>query len=177
VTSATTRPASGLEGQSRPTVALWRVDLNGDRVPVIHRFAYPDGARDAEALLLDSDGTPLIVTKEARCGRAVPAGVRPGDPNNSHEQAVPLERVGEFAPVDTGTEHALGRAARQVVTGGANSPDGDRVVLRTYTDAFEFDVTDGDVVRAITSGTPRITPLPGSRWARRSPTRRTGSTS
>jgi hypothetical protein len=45
------------------------------------------------------------------------------------------------------------------VTGGATAPDGSRVVLRTYTDAFEWDVKDGDVVAALTTGTPRVTPL------------------
>ena len=47
-----------------------------------------------------------------------------------------------------------------MVTGAANAPDGRRVVLRSYADAFEYDVPDGDVVKALTSGTPRITPLP-----------------
>jgi hypothetical protein len=147
-------------GEPRPTVALWRVDLSGgDRTPVIHRFTYPDGPRDAEGLLLDGDGTPIIVTREvgvAELFRPAAAMV----PNNPPDQAVPLERIGEFSPPDTGTEHQLGRVARQVVTGAANHPSGDRVVLRTYTDAFEFDVVDGDVAAAITSTTPRVTPLP-----------------
>jgi hypothetical protein len=147
-------------GLPRETVALWRVDLNGDRTPVIHRFAYPDGPHDAEALILDGDGTPIIVIKTVgAAGLYRPAA--PMVPNNPPEQAVPLERIGEFTPPDTGAEHSFGRIARLVITGGANAPDGSRVVLRTYTDAFEFDVTDGDVVGAITSGTPRITPLRG----------------
>lgn len=147
------------EGQPRPTVALWRVELTGDRTPVIHRFAYPDGAHDAEALVLDGDGMPLIITKEVGAA-GIYRPVSDPVPNNPHEQAVPLERVGEFSPPDTGAEHAFGRLARLVITGGATAPDGSRVVLRTYTDAFEFDVTDGDVAAAITDGTPRITPLP-----------------
>ena len=47
-----------------------------------------------------------------------------------------------------------------MITGAASAPDGRRVVLRSYADAFEYDVPDGDVVRALTTGTPRITPLP-----------------
>lgn len=146
--------------QERPTVAFWRIDLAGDRIPVIHRFAYPDGPHDAEALILDQDGVPVIVTKELDG----PAGLyRPAAEmvaNNPHEQAVPLERVGEFDPPDTGSSNALGPAGRRTITGGAVSPERDRVVLRTYADAFEFDVTDGDVVGAISAGTPRVTPLP-----------------
>jgi hypothetical protein len=71
-----------------------------------------------------------------------------------------LKRVGEFSLTATGTSNPFSIAGRLVVTGGANSPDGSRVVLRTYADAFEFDVTGGDVVKAITTGTPRITALP-----------------
>jgi hypothetical protein len=147
-------------GDPRGTVAFWRVDLAGDRIPVIHRFAYPDGAHDAEALILDSDGTPIIVTK-APGTASLYRPAAPMVPDNLPEQAVPLERIGEFSPPDTGADHALGRLARIAITGGATAPDGTRVVLRTYTDAFEFDITDGDVVAAITEGTPRITPLPG----------------
>ena len=39
------------------------------------------------------------------------------------------------------------------------SPDGTRIVLRTYADAFEWDVPDGDIVTAVTTGKPRVTPL------------------
>lgn len=145
--------------QERPNVALWRIELSGDRVPVIYRFSYPDGAKDAEALILDGDGTPIIVSREVGTARLY----RPDGeltPSQGPQDTVPLEQVGEFSPPDTGTPHALGRLARQVVTGGANSPDGSRVVLRTLTDAFEFEVTDGDVVAAISSAEPTITPLP-----------------
>lgn len=149
-------------GSPRATVALWRVDLSGgDRTPLIHRFVYPDGqARDAEALVLDGDGTPIIITKNVGTAELY----RPTEfiPQNPPEQGVPLEKLGEFTPPETQTEHylsALSIAGRRVVTGGANSPDGSKVVLRTYTDALEFDVVDGDVVAAITEGEPRVTPL------------------
>lgn len=149
----------GGEGESRPTTALWRMDLGGDRTPVIHRFVYPDGQmRDAEALLLDSDGVPIIVTKElTTAGLYQPTELVP---NNPPEQAVQLELVGEVSLPETETEHFLGALGRQVITGGAVAPDRGRVVLRTYADAFEFDVADGDIVAAITDGEPRITPLP-----------------
>jgi len=51
---------------------------------------------------------------------------------------------------------ALGRIA---ITGAARSPDGSKVVVRTYADAFEYDVTNGDIVDALTTGKPRVTPL------------------
>jgi hypothetical protein len=48
-----------------------------------------------------------------------------------------------------------------LITGGAVAPDGRRVVLRTYTDAYEWDVPDGDIAAALAAGDPRHTPLPG----------------
>jgi hypothetical protein len=154
---------TGVPSEGRQTVALWRVDLAGDRVPVIHRFSYPGEMRDAEALLLDGDGTPIIVTRDPSGTTELFLPAQEMVPLNAPEQAVPLEQVGEFTVPDTGTDYSgqlPSAVARSVVTDGANSPEGDRVVLRTYTDAFEWDVTDGDVAAAITGGTPRVTPLP-----------------
>jgi hypothetical protein len=73
-----------------------------------------------------------------------------------------LTKAGTFKPEQTGTANKLGNRgpAQNEVTGGAVSPDGSKVALRTLTDAYEWDVTDGNVVAALTNGTPRITPLP-----------------
>ena len=73
---------------------------------------------------------------------------------------MPLKLAGQFTPEQTGTATKFGLAGQNWVTGGANSPDGSKVVIRTYSDAYEFDVKNGDVVSAITKGKPRITPLP-----------------
>jgi hypothetical protein len=141
----------------RRNVALWKL-APGAKTPVIHRLTYPDGARDAEALLIAGDGTPVIVTKEI--GR--PAGIyMPSSALVPNSQAgVQLKRVGEIKLPASETPNALGPPGRLVVTGAGQSPDGKRVALRTYADAFEWDVPDGDVVKAITTGKPRATPLP-----------------
>ncbi|MFD1320976.1 SdiA-regulated/phytase-like domain-containing protein [Micromonospora sonneratiae] len=144
----------GDNGASRETVALWKF-APGAKTPVIHRLSYPDGARDAEALVLAGDGTPIIITKDPIRPRLY-APVGPLQAN----QTVRLARVGEFRLPLTSTKNPFAMAGRVVVTGGANSPDGSRVVLRTYADALEFDVTDGDVVKAITQGKPKVVPLP-----------------
>ncbi|WP_234359416.1 esterase-like activity of phytase family protein [Plantactinospora sp. BC1] len=138
----------------RETVALWKL-APGARSPVLHRVSYPDGAHDAEALLLSGDGTPIIVTKDSGTpGLYAPArGLRAG-------QTTPLRRVGQFTLPRSSTSNPFSIFGRQLVTGGAVAPDGSRVVLRTYADALEFDVTNGDVVRAVTQGTPRVIPLP-----------------
>ncbi|GAB7036688.1 hypothetical protein JCM9533A_05350 [Catenuloplanes niger JCM 9533] len=140
----------GDNGGVRETVGLWRLAPGADE-PVPVRYTYPDGARDAEALLLDGDGTPIIVTK---------------DPFSPGLYAVPgddggvLRKAGSVRIPDSQTGNPFGFAGRYVVTGGAVSPDGTRVVLRTYADAFEFLVTDGDVITSITDGTAEAIPLP-----------------
>ncbi|HEX5598053.1 MAG TPA: hypothetical protein VFX61_18870 [Micromonosporaceae bacterium] len=142
----------------RDTVALWTMPVDGSKQPVIHRLAYPDGPHDAEALLFNGDGTPIIVTKSlGRSELYSPTG--PLQPNTA--EGVPMKKLGEVRIPRTSTPHDFGPGARMLVTGGATAPDGSRVVLRTYTDAFEWDVTDGDVVAALTTTTPRVTSLPG----------------
>ncbi|GAA3734605.1 hypothetical protein GCM10022225_16240 [Plantactinospora mayteni] len=138
----------------RETVALWKL-APGAESPVLHRISYPDGAHDAEALLLSGDGTPIIVTKDPGTpGLYAPArALRAG-------QTTPLRKVGQFTLPRSTTSNPFSIFGRQLVTGGAVAPDGSRVILRTYADALEFDVTGGDVVRAVTEGTPRVIPLP-----------------
>jgi hypothetical protein len=71
-----------------------------------------------------------------------------------------LTKAGVFTIPATTTSNPFSLLGRLVVTGGAVSPDASRVVLRTYADAFEFDVAGGDIVKAITTTEPRIVPLP-----------------
>jgi hypothetical protein len=141
----------------RKTIALWKL-APGAKRPVIHRLTYPDGPHDAEALLLNGDGTPILVTKEMG-GNAdvfVPSG--PLVPNTA--DGVPLVKVGSVNLPDSQTPNFLEGFGRRMVTGGAVSPDGRHAILRTYADAWEYDVEDGDVVKALTEGEPRQTPLP-----------------
>jgi hypothetical protein len=143
--------------QRRATVALWRLAPNS-ATPVIYRLAYPDGPHDAEALLLADDGTPVIMTKEllAPAGLYVPAAALSA--NNT--QPVALRKVGSFSPYLTGTSNPFGVVGQLIVTGAGRSPDGHRLAIRTYSDAYEFTVTGGDIISAITTGTPQITALP-----------------
>ncbi|GAA0800471.1 hypothetical protein [Spirilliplanes yamanashiensis] len=141
--------------ERRPTVALWTMPVSGAKQPVIHRFTYPDGPKDAEALLLTPDNKPIIVTKEiGKSGLYTPTG--PMKANNT--TGVPLEKIGEFT-VPASTTPTGFIPGRVTVTGGAVSPDGTRVVLRTYSDAYEWDVTGGDIAAAV-KNKPRVTPLP-----------------
>lgn len=144
----------GDNDRSRQTVAVWRLPAGGAR-PLLYRLTYPDGPHDAEALLLDGAGRPLIVTKQGGA-----AGIYAPARDLVAGRAVPLVRRGQVRLPGTDTSNPFGFLGRAVVTGAATSPDGRRVVLRTYADAFEFDVAGGDVVAALTGGTPRVVPLP-----------------
>jgi len=139
----------------RSTVALWKLPPNSSTT-TLYRLTFPSGEKhDAETLLMAADDTPVIVTRD-------PAGASklytPTGPLTTNKPT-PMKRVGEFKPSRTGSPHTLGLIGQLTVTGGANSKDRSKVALRTYSDAYEWDVTDGDVVKAITTGEPRVTPL------------------
>ncbi|SIQ92417.1 esterase-like activity of phytase family protein [Micromonospora avicenniae] len=142
----------GDNDRSRETIAVWKLAPGADR-PVLHRMRYPDGPHDAEAMLVTGDGRPVVVTKFSANLYAPTAALRPG-------VTVPLAKVGQVKLPASTTSNPYGLLGRSAVTGAATAPDGRRVVLRTYADAFEFDVADGDVIAALTGGTPRATPLP-----------------
>jgi hypothetical protein len=138
----------------RSTVGLWRL-APGAKAPVLYRLSYPDGAHDAEALLLAPSGKPIIVTKSVAAGGVyVPAGPLTAG------RTTPLRREGDVALPMTTTSNPFSFAGRLVITGGAVSPDGRFAVLRTYADAFEFDVSGGDVVAAVTTGRARPVAMP-----------------
>lgn len=138
----------------RETVAVVVLDGDGAR---LHRLTYPDGPHDAEALLVDADGVPYVVTKEV--GR--PAGVyrTAGPPDGVGP--TPLEKVADVTlPASTTEGGPIGGLGSRTVTGAAATADGTVVALRTYTDAWLFAVPDGDLAAAL-SGTPVQVPLAG----------------
>ena len=83
---------------------------------------YPDGAHNAETLLVDPDGRLFVVTKEGhRAGvYATPDAPRPGT-------TVKLERIGP---------------APMFLTDGAISPDGSQVAVRGYTSLYLYGAND-----------------------------------
>ncbi|WP_415647797.1 hypothetical protein [Stackebrandtia soli] len=147
----------------RPNIALHEVSLDG-ATNNVYRFVYPDGAvHDTEALLLGPDGVPIFVTKDP----GAPVLYRPTaglDQALDKDNPLPLEEIGTLAIAQTETSggpEILGDAVSTLMTGGAVSADGSRVVLRTYTDAYEWAVVDGDIGATLIGDTePTITPLP-----------------
>lgn len=144
---------------SRDTVAVVVLGGRGDDSGEarLHRLSYPDGPHDAEALLVDADGVPFVITKEA--GR--PAGVyRPAGPPQG-TGPTPMQRVAQVSLPASDTEGGpIGGLGTRTVTGAAMSADGAVVALRTYTDAWLFPVPDGDLAAAL-AGAPARVPLPG----------------
>lgn len=92
------------------------------KVDGVFRASYPDGAQDAEALIVAPDGRLHIVTK----GETGPAALYRFPRDLVAGSTLRLERVGE--PLSKG---ALAQAAR--ITDGAVSPDGRWVALRSRT--------------------------------------------
>jgi hypothetical protein len=148
---------SGDPQLSRSNIALWKIPPSGQGS--IYRFTYPDGAHQSDAMVLDGDGRPIFITQPA--SGSGPANLyEPGPGPLQPNATVPLVNVGSFTPQATGTANKLSVIGNQLVTDGANSPDGTKVALRTFSDAYEWTVTGGNVVAAITKGTPLITPMP-----------------
>jgi len=146
---------TGDNGLSRDAVAVIVLPARGEAQ--LHRLTYPDGPHDAEALLVDADGVPFVITKEV----GSPAGVyRPAAPP-PRTGPTPLERVAEVSLPSSDTEGGpIGGTGSRTVTGAGMSADGQVVALRTYTDAWLYPVPDGDLAAAL-SGEPARVPLPG----------------
>jgi hypothetical protein len=146
---------TGDNGRSRETVALHVVSQDGEAS--LYRLTYPDGTHDAEAILLDGNGTPYIVTKEPIGSALV---YRPTGPLVA-QGTTPMEQVAQVSIKGTDTPGGPLQSSlvTRVVTGGAVSHDGKVVALRTYTDAYLFPVPNGDLVAALKSDPVRV-PLP-----------------
>ena len=114
----------------RRTVAVVVLPVAGDAA--LHRLFYPDGPHDAEALLVDPLGRPVVVTKEVER----PAGVYRTEARPDGVGPTPLVRVGELTlPTSDTPGGPIGRLGSRVVTGAAATRDGSIVALRSYTDA------------------------------------------
>lgn len=121
----------------RPTVVVYRVPepRSSGTVAVTARYElrYPDGARDAEALLFDrSSGSIVIVSKSLGGPAGVYAARRP-----SSGQVTTLRRTGtiELGPVEP-------------VTAGDVSADERTIALRTYDQAYIWRRRAGESVAA-----------------------------
>jgi hypothetical protein len=124
------------------------------------RFQYPGGAKfQAQAMVLDKGDVPIVFAQESASviGIYKPSTALKAEITENLPQ---MAKIGTFAPANTNTPNPKGPVGNAVVTGAAKSPDGKHVVVRTYSDAYEYEVAaDGDVAKALTT-TPVVTPLP-----------------
>ena len=148
----------GDNDRERETVAVWKVAPDFSSA-TIHRMTYPDGAHDAEAMIMPPNGLPVIITKyDEKTGKS---GVYVATEALKPNETVPMKKVGDVGFTNTGTPGGpLGAVSQRLVTGATLSSDGKRAVVRTYTDAYEYQVSDGDVAASIVKGSPIRTPLP-----------------
>jgi hypothetical protein len=140
----------------RPSVTVYEVaepDLDrgstGEAALVSRRhLRYDDGAHDAETLLVEPRSGDLLVVTKDRDGLSGVYRAAAGDEV--------LRRVGEIR-----FDRLVRRAGSyaKAATSGDIAPDGQRVVVRTPFEAFEWDV-GGDGVVAAFARTPRRIALP-----------------
>lgn len=100
------------------------------------RVRYPDGPRDAEALLVLPDGRLFIVTK----GELGPVALYRVPELFQNGATVQLERIATILESEGGDAGRVARSNR--VTGASASPDGRWVVLRTLYRLSFYDATD-----------------------------------
>ena len=129
--------------------------------PESFRLRYPDGPTDAEGLAVHpTTGRLHVVAKPLGGPASVYAAPQPLDPDGPNL----LERVGEVRTRATGTAGGpgIGSLAQRLVTAAAFSPDGARFAVRTYTDVYEYAVSEGDLDAALRRD-PAVTALPETR--------------
>jgi hypothetical protein len=158
----------GDNGAARPEVRIYRVSEpiisagtgTAGRLdtgpPDVWRLRYPDGPHDAESLVADPVGRRLYVITKALLGHSEVFEVPP-DPDPARIQ--PMTRVGTIDFRLTGTPGGPSPVGQLTATGAGMSPDGSLLAVRTYTDAYLWPVTGGQLAAALRRPPVRI-PLP-----------------
>ncbi|HTZ45212.1 MAG TPA: hypothetical protein VMB79_15240 [Jatrophihabitans sp.] len=154
----------GDNGGTRAEVRIYRVDepAIGSAAavttgpPDVWRLRYPDGPHDAESLVADPVRHRLYVITKALLGRSEVFAV-PAAPAAGRVQA--MTRVGTVRFGFTGTPGGPNVVGQLTATGAGVSADGSVLAVRTYTDAYLWPVSGGDVAGALRA-TPTRVPLP-----------------
>ena len=115
-------------------------------------FDYPDGPHDAEAILVHPDTGELLVLTKGDSTKVYAFPTVPPQPAPSGSP-VELTLVTEFELDDSGAQQAE-------VTGGAVSPRGHRVVLRTDEDLVLFSGAIDSSLERILQGAAVLLPTP-----------------
>jgi hypothetical protein len=114
----------GDNGARRKQITIYRVaepaQAGGSAKAEVFSAAYPDGAHDAEALMVAPDGTLIVVTK----GDTGPVAAYRFPKSLASNTTMRLEKIGGSLTAKAGNDK---------ITDGAFSSDGQWVVLRTKT--------------------------------------------
>jgi len=154
----------GDNGRARGEVRIYRVDepaigqaaeLATNR-PDVWRLRYPDGPHDAESLVADPVRHRLYVVTKELLGHSEVFEV-PAAPDPSRVR--PMTRIGTVDFSFTGTPGGPNPIGQLTATGATSSADGTELAIRTYTDAYLWRVSGGDVAAALRRRPVRV-PLP-----------------
>lgn len=154
---------------TRDEVRIYRVDepvVDRHRVglqltttaPSVWRLRYPDGPTDAEALTVAPGGAGYVVTKSFFGESSVYAVPAIADPTRVRT----LRRVAAIRFSMTGTPGGPSAIGQLTATGAGMSADGRLLAVRTYTDAYLWPVSGGDIAAAL-RGSPVRLALPEQR--------------
>lgn len=129
---------TGDNAERRETVAIYRLPEPDPREQAVRRtrslvFRYPDGAHDAEAMLITPDTAVWIITK----GRSGGVRVYRLGPEAWGREGTATAALVQTLPIPTE------EGVRELVTDAALSPDGRHVVIRTYATLY-FLTWEGD---------------------------------
>lgn len=117
-----------------------------------YRLRYAGAPHDAEALLVDPEGRRGFgIVMKRHSGRS-DVYVTPGAPSKT--QTTTLRHVGRVDLEELGSGSGFG--LQLLVTGGAVSPDGEHLVLRTYHEAFEWPLESFDLEDAFEHDPVRV---------------------
>jgi hypothetical protein len=143
----------------RSEIRVYRVDephvragIDGiTSTPEVWRARYPSGPMDAESLAVAPGGAAYIVTKALLGGSTVYA--LPSRPSSAVQA---LRAVGQITFHLTGTPGGPNRVGQLTATGASISSDGAVLAVRTYTDAYLWRLSHGNVVAALRGDPVRI---------------------
>ena len=121
---------------SRSSITIWRVrepdpGAGNSAAAESMRLTYPDGARDAESLIVLPNGSMLVVSKGEKSTVAVYRA-----PSFRNGASVRMESVATLSTNQKG----VGKERR--ITGGSASPDGRWIVLRTVSSLAFYDANE-----------------------------------
>jgi len=148
----------GDNSKARPNIVVYRFrepELNVTAPPVTlsvpwekMTLTYPDGANNAETLLATGDGHLIVITKNVG-----PSQVFKTTEPFAANTLQTLASIGQYNFCAADLRSCL-------ATGGDLSPDGTHLVVRSYTDAYEWTLPAGILWTEIWSIAPQITLLP-----------------